>query len=224
MIGPRVLFLHGQPGRGSDFAVARSWVRGRSVSAIAPDRPGWGGGDGPPLGIAGNAAWASQFLAAETVVVGYSFGAAIAAAIAVEYPRLVAGLVLVAPAATQSSLLAVDYLLALDLVGRALQGSFGKAGGKSSKLGAYRRDGASFHVEQRHMVAELRGVEGRLPEIRARTSVIYGMNDRVVPPRAVCDLVNLVPQSRLILLPGHGHRLLATAPAVIGGAIAEILG
>ncbi len=218
-----VLLLHGQPGRGSDFRAAMSWVHAKEISVVSPDRPGWGSGDGMALDVAGNAAWAAQFLGDKTVVVGYSFGAAVAALVAIEHPDLVAGLVLVAPVATESALLAVDYVLARRLVGRMLVGSLNAVCSFSPGWAHYRRDGESFHAEQRHLVAELAKVESRLGELRMQTSVIYGLGDRIIPARSVADLATRVSQTQLVIVPGHGHRLLATAPVVVGETIGEVV-
>src|SRR5476649_342503 len=81
--GRAVVFLHGA---GMDHTVwqfpARYFAhRGRAV--LAPDLPGHGGSDGPPLAtIAALAGWVDRLMAAlgvaEATLVGHSMGAAVA--------------------------------------------------------------------------------------------------------------------------------------------------
>src|SRR5205807_6643224 len=94
-----VLLLHGQPGSASDWNRVRAAIGGRAET-IAIDRPGWDG-DSSPLDLAGNAHAALEAIAragaARAVVVGHSFGGAVAAWLAASEPERVRALVLVAP-------------------------------------------------------------------------------------------------------------------------------
>jgi pimeloyl-ACP methyl ester carboxylesterase len=100
--GPAVVLLHGLGGAASNWVeVAPQLACSHRVFAF--DLPGHGGS--PPLRGAGLAGFVDAVAgaveseeAAPALVVGHSFGGHIAAALAARHPRLVRGLLLVAPA------------------------------------------------------------------------------------------------------------------------------
>src|SRR5205807_9865975 len=96
-----ILLLHGQPGTARDWDRVRDAI-GTRAETIAIDRPGWDG-DRPPADLAGNAQAALDALdaagAERAVVVGHSFGGAVAAWVAATHRERVRALVLVAPSA-----------------------------------------------------------------------------------------------------------------------------
>src|SRR5947209_7612347 len=122
-----VLMLHGQPGCGALWGPVARALEQRlaplSPAIIAPDRPGWGSAELDAQGLAGNVDAAAAELdrhgVDRAVVVGHSFGGAVALALAAMRPDRVASLVLVAPAADESALNRVDRVLASPLVGTA---------------------------------------------------------------------------------------------------------
>jgi pimeloyl-ACP methyl ester carboxylesterase len=121
--GPAVLFVHGQPGLGSDFdAVGALLVEDHRV--LAPDRPGYGGTELQPRSMAQNAealaALIEQRDVAPATVVGHSYGGGIAVLLAVLRPDLVSGLVLVGSVGRADSLNVVDHLLAAPVAGEAM--------------------------------------------------------------------------------------------------------
>jgi pimeloyl-ACP methyl ester carboxylesterase len=228
-----VLLLHGQPGS------ARDWARvvdalGSSVEAIAVDRPGWDGRT-PARGLAGNGASAVAELDArgvsQAVVVGHSFGGAVAAWLAAWRPERVAGLVLAAPAANTASLTWVDHVLAAPIAGSVLSSAMltGAAGVLRSSRGrhlaaarsgldeAYLRSLArmlatsasrrAFDVEQRALVNELPALELELGRISAATVIVEGGGDHVVPVAAARALARQIDGAELEMLPRAGHLL-----------------
>jgi pimeloyl-ACP methyl ester carboxylesterase len=100
--GPPVVLLHGLGGAASNWVdVVPQLARAHRV--VAFDLPGHGGS--PPLRGVGLIAFVEAVAgaieaerAAPALVVGHSFGGHIAGALAARYPRLVRGLLLVAPA------------------------------------------------------------------------------------------------------------------------------
>ena len=101
-----VLFLHGASGSLRDWHVGPVEGLARHRGVIALDRPGLGWSErgdaddlGTPDGQARVAARVLERLEIPTaVIVGHSYGAAVAAALALDAPERVAGLVLLAPA------------------------------------------------------------------------------------------------------------------------------
>jgi pimeloyl-ACP methyl ester carboxylesterase len=117
-----VLFIHGQPGLGSDFDHVTARL-GPDFRVISPDRPGYGDSGKQPVSMHENAAMLAQLIGeSETpaVVVGHSYGGGIALLLAAQSPELVAGLVLAASVGREEHLGTVDHLLAAPVVGEVL--------------------------------------------------------------------------------------------------------
>jgi pimeloyl-ACP methyl ester carboxylesterase len=240
-----VLLLHGQPGS------ARDWDRvieaiGPRTSAVAIDRPGWDGRT-PPTGLEGNVRAAVAALdaagVARAAVVGHSFGAAVAAWLAVSRPDRVAALVLAAPSANVASLYALDQLLAARVVGSTASAVALAGAGAALTAAPLRRRIAralavderylraagrrllapsawrAFVSEQRTLVRELPALERRLEEIGAPIAIVAGTRDRIVSRRSVRQLAGQIPRAELRWLDGAGHLLQLRRPA----ALAEIV-
>ena len=241
----RVLLLHGQPGR------ARDWDQ--VLAALAPqcrptavDRPGWDGRT-QAVDLAGNALAAVAALdrvdVSRATIVGHSWGAAVAAWMAIAYPERVRSLVLVAPSANRASLVWLDQVLGAPGVGYGLGvlalGGPGcalaaapvrRAIGRLLSLderyldsaGALLRSPAawrSFWFEQRALARDLPALERRLGDISAPTTILAGDHDRIVPLSSAQLLSRQIPGARLVVLPRAGHLLAARHPGAIAGAI-----
>jgi pimeloyl-ACP methyl ester carboxylesterase len=240
-----VLLLHGQPGGARDWDRVIAALNG-AASPVAIYRPGWDG-HSEALDLPGNANAAAATLDAPAVVVGHSFGAGVAAWLAVLHPGLVHALVLVSPSANAAALTAFDTVLASPVLGPVLSGSMlGTVGAAlslppvrrevSSRLGLdpdFLRAGGrlltrprswrSFEVEQRALLRDLPALERRLHEIAAPTTILSGTADTVVPPRAARLLAEQIPGARLELLEGAGHLLPHRHPAAVARAVAEAI-
>jgi pimeloyl-ACP methyl ester carboxylesterase len=199
---------------------------------LAISRPGWDGHT-EPAGFPANAAAAVDALdradVAQAVVVGHSLGAAVAAWTASAYPDRVSALVLLAPAANADSLVPLDRLLAVPIIGDILgAASLAAAGGTlatapgrrlvsgtlgvdASELGRWSgrllRPGfwRSFAFEQRMLLRELPQLEERLGQIASPTTIVAGTADRIVPVRSARRLADQIPKARLVELPGAHH-------------------
>ena len=228
-----VLLLHGQPGAAADWEPLRA-ILGDAVRTIAIDRPGWDRRTAV-TDLAGNAAAACAALDraefTRATVVGHSLGAAVAAWLACTRPERVGRLVLVSPAANTDCLGAVDYLLAAPVVGWLA--SVGAMAGGGLVLGArplrrwvaeatalddrYLRAAGrmllapaawrSFVREQRFLVRDLPGLEQRLGDIDAPTTIVAGTGDHVVPIAAARRLAGHIPGAALVMVEHAGHLL-----------------
>jgi pimeloyl-ACP methyl ester carboxylesterase len=67
-------------------------------------------------------------------------------------------------------------------------------------------------------------VDERLREIRARTFIVHGRNDRLVPFRVAEHLAARIPGAELIALERTGHAPHLEEPAVVRAAIRAALG
>lgn len=63
----------------------------------------------------------------------------------------------------------------------------------------------------------------RLHGLRAPTLVVAGEEDRLTPPRTSRELANLIPDARLVLMPGVGHLALAEAAPRFNRLVARFL-
>jgi pimeloyl-ACP methyl ester carboxylesterase len=226
-----VLLLHGQPGSARDWARVRAALGGQ-VPTLAIDRPGWNG-NGSPAGLEGNALGALEALdragAERAVVVGHSFGGAVAAWLAATRAERVRALVLVAPAANAESLQWLDRVLATP--GLGLLASAAAMAGSGAALAArplrlrvasdfgleerYLRTAGrmlvaprawrAFFLEQRQLLRDLPALEAHLGAIRAPTAIVIGAADRVVTPASARRLGEQIPGARVIELLRANH-------------------
>jgi pimeloyl-ACP methyl ester carboxylesterase len=214
--------------------------------AIAIDRPGWDGSS-RPTDLTGNALAACQALdragVQRATIVGHSLGAAVAVVLAILHPERVAALVLVAPSANTDSLFPLDHLLAQPGLGdvasagalvssglllaaapvrRRLSGSlrlderYLRSAGRSLLTPATWR---AFASDQRALVTALPGLEARLGEIRAPTTIIAGSGDRMVPIAAARRLATQIPGAELVVLERASHLL----PQQHAGRVAMVI-
>ncbi len=120
--GAPVLFVHGQPGLGSDWDPVVERLEDHRVLVV--DRPGYGRSGEETLTIAGNAELLAEVVterdAVPVTVVGHSYGGGVAIELAARRPELVAGLVLVGSIGRADSLNMLDRVLATPVMGEAL--------------------------------------------------------------------------------------------------------
>ena len=249
--GPAVLFLHGQPGLGRDWAEVGARL-GPPYRVIAPDRPGYGHTGGAALGLLDNADAAIDLLdelgVEQAAVGGHSLGGAIALSMAQRYPDRVTGLVLVAPVGSGRALNALDRILAWPVVGerlafvgfrylsRFLTSPPARSGRFGPELAAVEPESMNarfdrwkaeevwgpFSVEQRAMVAELPSITARLGQIHVPTVIVAGRRDSIVPGAASEELAGAIPGAELRWVAG-GHLLTWEAPGAIAAAVVDVI-
>jgi pimeloyl-ACP methyl ester carboxylesterase len=235
---PPVVLLHGQPGSARDWTLVQAAI-GARARMVVPSRPG-GDGRSAAGGLAHNAAAVVAALdragVERAVVVGLSFGGAVAAWLAVEHPDRVARLVLVSPAANTASLQPVDRLLALPMLGYAVSSALLAGAGVGLAFRPVRRRlerrfvlpddylrsagtrlrnpaaWQAFIVEQRALLRDIPALEGRLGQVSAPTTVVIGTADTVVPREAGALLTRQIPDAELVEIAGGHHVLAAEHP------------
>src|SRR5215470_11302818 len=102
--GPAVVMIHGNAGNIEDFEFGLIQELSSNYRVIAFDRPGHGKSDRPnTANVEYQARLLHQVLASlrvdQPVLVGHSWGAALALSYALQYPKELSGMILVAPAA-----------------------------------------------------------------------------------------------------------------------------
>jgi pimeloyl-ACP methyl ester carboxylesterase len=255
--GLPVVLLHGASGNLEDQRLTLGNALAATRRVILIDRPGHGFSDRPggPLDASPGrqAALVAQALdgrgVARAIVVGHSWSGALAAALALDFPARVAGLVLLAPVthpwpggiAWYNSLAATPVIgqlfvrtLALPLgmlmIGNAIANVFAPQRPPTDylRLAAARLvlRPAEFTANAQDLAQLKEFVTAQVPRYRAIAApcaIISGDRDDTVSidlhSRAV---VALIPRARLIVLTGIGHMPQHAAPAAIAAAIDEL--
>jgi pimeloyl-ACP methyl ester carboxylesterase len=75
----------------------------------------------------------------------------------------------------------------------------------------------------RWFVDDRTDITSRLSEIQAPALLLWGADDRIVPPEAGQLLAALLPQARLVVIPGAGHDVAQTKAAEVAKEIASFL-
>lgn len=253
---PKVLLIHGASANLLELWGPLAPQLTQNHRVIAFDRPGLGHSTRPKRDaetLAAQARIAAQALEAAgggpATIVGHSLGAAVSLRIALDYPHLVSGLVLVAPAshpyphenAWWAKLSASPVLgdlfcgLLIPLLGPPMsrasvannfwptqtpQGYLDEAG-----VGLIFRPG-SFRASAQDVVAtknEFARQAPRYPEIFTPTIIVTAEKDRVVSPkRHARALAAEMPAAELVIAPDTGHMPHRLRPDLVLTAIRRV--
>jgi pimeloyl-ACP methyl ester carboxylesterase len=193
--------------------------------------PGFGATPAPlrAQGAAGYAALVEPVLeawAGPVVIAGHSFGGRVAVHLAVLRPDKVSGLVLAgvplvrlpgARTRVSPRFRAMRLARRLRLVPEsALERARRRYG--SADYGA-----ASGVMRQTLVTVVGESYEPQLAALACPVHLVWGEDDRVVPPPVATRALTLIKAGKLTLVPGVGHDLLSQAPAAVAAAIAALL-
>lgn len=217
---PTILFIHGAPSSSSYFRdyLSDTSLR-RQANLFAVDRPGYGySGLGQPVAsIQQQAAMIAPILDSlhrqqrPVVLVAASYGTSVAARLAMDYPQLVDGMVLLAPALApgEEKTYSISYVLESPLFSWAQP-----------------RMIHSANVEKLSHTAELQAMLPHWARIRVPVYYFQGSNDDLIYTSnarfAQQRLVN-AQSLKINMLPGLGHLIAFKARPVIQPAIVQML-
>jgi pimeloyl-ACP methyl ester carboxylesterase len=254
-MGQPVVFLHASGVVLQDFTLSIFDRVAASYQAIVFDRPGYGYSDQPadqPLSVGLNARLIHDALASRGVerpiLVGHSYGGAVALNYALEYPSQVAGLVLLAPSAYAEgfSVFPMFYIPDIPLLGwlflHMVWPPLARMGASLFYGGMFAPDSppdivvktmAGFAVrrtyfralaaEVKRLPRDLRRQSRRYEEIRIPVVIVTGEADQVDPPeQQAYRLHRAIPHSQLITLEETGHVIHYGHPHVVMDAIAQV--
>ena len=250
---PPLLFLHGACGNALDQLGAFGHRLPPTRRAIFVDRPGHGYSDrGPhastPSGQADALVTALDALGIErAVVVGHSFGGAVALGMAIEHPERVAGLVLLAPASHPWPGAGTAWfyeLAARPVLGRLFSWTlvvpFGIGRVAGGVAGVFqpqpvpadyaRASGAALAIRPGAFRATALDVTrlhawfeehaARYEAITAPTVIVTGDEDRIVWPEVhAMPLARTIRDAKLVTVPGLGHK----PDYVVGDLVVEAI-
>jgi len=237
--GPPLLYLHGAIGQ-------KGWAPfldtlAKSFTVYAPYMPGYSKSTGLEKldDVADLTLYQFELMDAlgvsKTHVVGHFLGGMIAAEMAALSPSYIDRLVLAAPAGTWRDSDPVADLLSM--TADDLQNELWSSASSSMSLSP-----ADFEANSR-LKAELaadrmqdltaagkflwpipdRGLKRRAYRIKAPTLVLWGENDRIIPPVYAGDFTRLVTGSESSVIRNAGHLLMIERAEVFAAAVSEFL-
>ena len=252
--GRPVVLIHGNPGSCQDWARLYGPLSSR-YCGFAFDRPGHGHSDRPNHRLITVDVQAQMLHTAlkalnveQPILVGHSWGGALALAYALEFQDDVAGLVLLAPAAYESDdgVSFLTKLPALPLVGDLINFLFtpllGASVVREDLQKAFSPDPVPKHYLH-HVLAEwtrpkkvkwysvddallntsLPKFTSRYPDIRVPVVIVTGDSDQIVPAKENAHrLYEALPHAELIVLEKTGHQIPFTRPEAVADAIDRV--
>jgi len=254
-IGRTVVMIHGNAGSVEDFELSALNPLSLTYRVIAIDRPGHGGSDRPAKQAASVEFQAdllhstfAELGIAEPILVGHSWGGALALAYALKYPSAVSGLVLLAPAAypdeSHNELLRIATRTPLIgdvglMLGRALLGHHMLKEGLArafypqhpseryirlaGSLWLGRKQIRAYIEDETSLNDSLKEMSKRYSEINIPVVIVTGDKDKIVSPDQNARALHAaVRNSQLIELKDTGHEIPQTHPESIELALRMI--
>lgn len=207
--GQRVIFIHGSPGLGEEWASFLAEVPpGRLY--LAPDRLGFGdSGDDPVTDLQQQADALLPLLGSAgqppVTLVGYSYGGPMALRLAADHPDRVAGLLLIGAAADPGleEIHPLQEVAALDFFAQMLPTEL-----------------ANSNAELMSLRAGLEVLAGELPDLQMPVIIVQGTGDNLVPPSNADFLrATMMDLPALIMIEGADHFLPWTHAEVLTRAL-----
>jgi pimeloyl-ACP methyl ester carboxylesterase len=254
-VQPAVLLIHGLPGTAEDFNKVTALLPGRRTVAI--DRPGYGFSTGGYFPFDRQLQTIQELIdrlhLGHPILVGHSYGGAIALAFAEQHPNEVRGLVLVDAAATctrntayQRAQARMVKVLELPVVAQIADVTFSQLlrkvsaeQGDSKAFDPDSVDPAHIHrvlaINMKHGNLEayagetlaangvIEGVDRGLKRITTPAVVIQGASDELVKPQCGRRLAAALPDARLEMVSG-GHMVPYTHPRAVAAAVQSLVG
>jgi len=250
--GRTVVMIHGNAGGVEDFEFGVVDLLSRQYRVVAIDRPGHGRSD-RPAGRAATVEYQAQLLhqtllrlgITQPILVGHSWGSALALAYALKYPNDVSAMVLLAPAAYPNSganrLLRMtikapvvgdlSLLLGKSIMGhRMLKRDLARAFYPKAVPDDYLKVASSSWLGRKQLKAyledewalndSLKEMSTRYSEIHTPVVIVTGDEDKIVSPQQNAHRLHAaIPQSRMVELKETGHQIPVTDPDSIYAAL-----
>ena len=218
--GPGYILLHGI-GMGRRYWGSLTDTLGKHGRVYALDLPGFGDAPEPdePLDMhqAGDliAELVESLEIQNPVLIGHSMGSQVAVEAAARHPELFDRLVLISPTVNPEERGA--RIQALRLVQDLWGAQF-----KVFAIGLiyYLKAGPRWYFATLRKMMDHR-VEETMPHVRARTLVVRGSEDLLCPRNWVDRILETIPDSRLVQVPGSGHEVMMTNGTTVGALIAD---
>lgn len=240
---PTIVFIHGAGQDHTNWQLPARWFAWHGHSVLAPDMPGHGRSDGPPLEtIREMAQWTGRLIDAAGVrragLVGHSMGGAIAVEAAAAMPDRVSGIALLG---TSLSMPVNQALLtaARNAPDEAHKMITGWAHGPQAKIGGSPAPGlwmtggtmallsrnrpGTLHVAFDACNRWTTGPEAA-QRVRCPALILIGARDSMTPPKIGGALADAITGSRTVTIPDSGHMMMAEAPDAVLDALIDFFG
>ncbi len=250
--GRTVVLIHGNAGDVQDFDFGTLDLLAHNFHVIAFDLPGHGLSKMPDNAkgtIQEQAVTLHQALTAlgvkVPILVGHSWGGAIALAYAIFYPHEISALVLLAPVAYSGNRhdVPVGFLLRMPLLSdiclalfkpilgrRLLKNSLKEAFSPDPVPEEYLKAVAAVWLDRKHLKAfikndatvdsSLQELSPRYHKIHVRVIIVIGDSDQAVSPKQnAYDLHRAIANSELVVIPRAGHQIPQKHPEAIQRAV-----
>ncbi len=239
--GPAVVFIHGAAHDHTIWVMPARYFARHGHRVVAPDLPGHGRSDGPPLTtIDAMADWTAELLdhlnVATAAIVAHSMGSLVAQSLAVRHRPRVSALALLGtsvPMPVTERLLGAaqrDEPAATDMANGWSYSPRGRLGGNANP-GVWMLGGGARLIERagpgvHHAdLAACNGFRGDPASIDVPTLVIVGEADQMTSAKSGRAVAAAIPNARLVTLAGCGHAMLSERPnevldALIGAVAA----
>jgi len=174
-------------------------------------------------------------------VIGHSFGGMVAAELAAHYPKRVSKLVLIAPVGLWKDDEPVAELFGVPLTenGDLMWGDPDGPAATATRVAMEGMEQADAEQIADMMIPMMqgfaavakfmwpipdKGLAKRLRRITADTLLLWGTNDRLVPPSYANEFARLIPSARVELIEGAGHMVPMESPDRVMAAITAFIG
>lgn len=230
---PAVVFVHGSGDSAHAWDDVIAQLSG--LPCVAVDLPGHGATLDRPGPADMTVADYADAVRAELVgrglsgvcLVGHSLGSAIALRLAVDYPALVARLVLVGAGArlrVLPALLEAAQSAPTEALRQLTSAGFAPDNAQLALTYDAARPPVAEGVAYRDLAACDRfDMMAELGRVSQPTLVLVGEHDRMTPPKYAAFLRDHIPGAQLVTISGAGHYLNAEAPAAVAAALHEWL-
>ncbi len=237
--GPALVFLHGAGGVTADDPLLAELAKTHTV--YAPLVPGYGDSEEAPeirdmLDFTLHT-WdvVTALRLKDPILVGHSMGGMIAAEMAALQPNDVTRLALIASAGLWDDAHPIADLFATLpfempalLFHDAVAGAAMLTAGRNVQDPNFLQTYLVTNARQLGMAGRIlfpipdRGLRQRLYRIRAKTVVIWGDSDRLIPPIYAHAFKKGIAGAELVSLPESGHMVIVEQPAAVAEAIASL--
>jgi pimeloyl-ACP methyl ester carboxylesterase len=241
--GNPVLLIHGLGGSIESWINNIYTISSKQLRVIVLDLPGFGFSDKPKINY--TPSFYSVFIAkflnrldaySHVSIIGCSLGGHIAAEVALNHPSLVSKLVLISPAGAlpvsfkgtlalrkyvsvlksksiqevKKALLSVDDVSVDDTFAQIFYDRLSTPGAKEAFMSALK--GSTYAPR----------LTRRLHRIKARTLLIWGKNDKIIPVRFIKPFMNM-KNCRILLLENCGHVPFISRPTLFNKIVTDFI-
>ncbi len=236
-VGQPILVLHGWGSSSHDWLEMQKILSQKGFQVVCPDLPGFGQSMDPDKAwdLDDYLVWITDFInylnLKDIVVIGHSFGGRVAIKLSVQSAFEIKKLILIGSAGIKPELsFKQKTILKMAEVGKALISSKPlKKYGEAIRRGFYYFLRHKDYVKASPVMKEtMRKILSEdllplLPRIKARTLLVWGEKDRMVPLQFARIFAKEIKNSELKIVPGVGHSPQREVPQQTAAIILEFL-